>query len=534
MLSTKHGMVWGRILEGKVRENREKIFVEYADEKVSYEAFDQTVNSIANGLTAMEVRKGTPVCLMLPNCLEFLYTIFALIKIGAIAVPLNIFYRGDILSYVLNNSEAEILVIDESLVERVYFVEKGLSFLKKVVIRREGSPKAISEEGGKEFQRISYQELLKYPSNPPGAEINYFDPMVIMYTSGTTGLSKGALLLHKGCYVFAHNHVQSLRINDQDILYTCLPLFHGISFLLTTLSTILTGARMVIGRGFRASSFWEEIRKSRASYFPMVGAMAHILFKQPESELDTSHSVRIVYSIPAPAQIYKEFERRFRVKLIEAYGSTDGQVIVYQPYDHPKVGSCGKVIEGFELKIVDDLDEEVPAGTAGEIIYRSKEPFAIMPGYYKNPLATAEAFRNFWFHSGDFGYLDEEGYLHYVDRKRDSIRRRGENISSYEIEKVINSHEDVLESAAIALPSEIGEDDVKIVIVPKEAKIINPMDIIFFCEERMPYFMIPRYVEFQPDLPKTPNEKVQKYKLREAGITPTTWDREKSGYKLKR
>lgn len=534
MGSAKALMAWGKILEEKAEENKGKIFVEFGGNRVSYEAFDRTVNSVANGLLAQGIRKGDPVCLMLPNGLEFLYTIFALVKIGAIAVPLNIHYRGDILSHVLNNSGADTLLLDEGYVERVRFVEKDLSSLKRMIVCDGESRDPDEGKTVRGCRRIPYSELLEHPPAPPRVEIRHFDPMVIMYTSGTTGLSKGAVLRHRGCAVFARNHVRALRITSDDVLYTCLPLFHGISFLLITLSTILTGARMVIGKGFSASTFWDEIRRSKATYFPMVGAMAHILFKLPPRETDARHSVRIVYSIPAPAKIYAEFEKRFRVKLIEAYGSTDGQVIVYQPYDHPKIGSCGKVVDGFELRIVDDLDEEVPMGAVGEIVYRSGEPFAIMTGYHGNPQATVEAFRNFWFHSGDYGTLDEEGYLHFVDRKRDSIRRRGENISSYEIEKVVNSHEKVLESAAIAVPSDIGEDDVKVIIVPREGETIYPMEILLFCEEKMPYYMLPRYVEFQSGLPKTPNEKVQKYKLREAGITRTTWDRETIGYKPKR
>jgi crotonobetaine/carnitine-CoA ligase len=435
---------------------------------------------------------------------------------------------------VINNSEAELLIIDKELIDKVQFIGKDLSFLKIMIIRQEGLEEFFFEKPEIGFKLMNYRELFQNPTIPPLREINYFDPMVIMYTSGTTGPSKGAVLSHKACYVFAFNHAKYLRITQDDVLYTCLPLFHGISFLLTTLSTILTDAKIVIGKRFSASTFWDEISRCKATYFPMVGAMAHILFKQPPTEQDAHNPVRIVYSIPAPAQIYAEFEKRFNVKLIEAYGSTDGQVIVYQPFHNPKIGACGQLIEGFELKIVDDADEELPIGTVGEIVYRTKEPFSMMQGYYKNPQATMEVFRNFWFHSGDHGYLDEDGYLHFVDRKKDSIRRRGENISSYEIEKVINLHEDVIESAAIAVPSEIGEEDVKIIVVLKEGKNIKPEDLIQFCEVRMPYFMVPRYIEFKAALPKTPNEKVQKYKLRGEGITSNTWDRERAGYKLKR
>ncbi len=532
--SNKNEMVWGTVLEARGREVPNKIFLECDGEEITFGNFNTTVNAVANALLGLGLKKGATVCVILPNCVEFLYCVFGLIKVGAIAVPLNTAYRGDILSHVINNSEAEIIIIDREYIDRINFIEKDLKFLKSIIIRQGNSEQKNIENKRGTHSYLDFRKLLEGRPIMPRVEIDYLDPMIIMYTSGTTGLSKGAVLLHKGCYFSAYNHAKQLRLTDKDVLYTCLPLFHGIALILSTLSAVLVGGKLVLGKSFSASTFWKEIKDCKATYFPMVGAMAHILFKLPPAEEEKRNSVRVVYSVPAPASIYSQFEERFGVKLIEAYGATDGHVIVYQPYDNPKIGACGKVIDGFELKIVNDRDENVAPNTAGEIVYRSHEPYTMCPGYFKNPQATVDIHKNFWFHSGDTGLLDEEGYLHFVDRKRDSLRRRGENISSYEIEKIVNLYEDVLECATIGVPSDLGEDDVKVVIVPREGKKIDPLGIMRFCEIRMPYYMVPRYIEFKSSLPKTPNEKVQKYKLREEGITPNTWDSIRAGYKVKK
>lgn len=523
-----------KVLGKWAKEKKDKVAVECEGDQVTYNQFNDTTNSVANGVLALGVKKGQSVCIMLPNGIEFLFAAFGLMKAGAVIVPLNNAYKGDILTHVLNNCEAEVMVVHPSFIERIELVEKDLAFLKTMIVCQEKNQEPLTEKKRGKFSLLPFNDLYKYPAAPPPVDIRAKDVASVMYTSGTTGLSKGGLQTHRMIYQAAVDHAENCRITENDIIYAYLPFFHGIALGLSVGSAFFTGAKIVIGKGFKLDTFWKDVKACKATYFAMVSAIANFLLMLPDDD-DKNNQVRIVYSIPAPgADVYTQFEERYGLKITEAYGSTDGAVITYSPYDHPKIGSCGKIIEGYELKIVDDDDEEVPRGVMGEIVYRSKNPYTMSLGYYKNPQATMDVHRNFWFHSGDGGYLDEDGYLHFVDRKKDALRRRGENVSSFEIEKVFNAHPDVFESAVVAVPSDVGEDDIKICVILHGGKATKVEELLCFCEDRMPYYMMPRYVEFMSDFPRTPVGKVQKYKLREQGVTSNTWDAKKEGYKPKK
>jgi crotonobetaine/carnitine-CoA ligase len=259
-----------------------------------------------------------------------------------------------------------------------------------------------------------------------------------------------------------------------------------------------------------------------------------ILSKQVPRQDDADNPVRIAIGAACPPDVMKHMEERFRFICLEGFGMTETGMVMHWTVDDRKMGSCGKVLEDlFEAKLVDNDDVEVPIGSIGEIVVRPKVPFVMMSEYYKMPEKTLEAFRNLWFHTGDYARRDEEGYFYFVDRKKDSIRRRGENISSFEVEKIINSHPKVLEAAVFAIPAELGEDEVKASVVLKPDEKLTPEELIHFCNERMAYFAVPRYLEFVSGLPKTPTNRVEKYRLREAGVTENTWDREKAGVKLR-
>ena len=239
-------------------------------------------------------------------------------------------------------------------------------------------------------------------------------------------------------------------------------------------------------------------------------------------------------TVPMPPAIYEGFEKRFNLKVVEGYGLTETGNPTYNPYDAPKIGSCGKPTPNYEVRIVDENDFPVPPGTVGEIVARGRTPWALSLGYYNMPEKTAELVRNHYYHTGDGGYLDEDGYLFFTDRIKDYIRRRGENISSFEVERSVNAHPRVSESAAVAVKSEVSEDEVKVVVVLEKGETLTPAELLDFCQERMPYFAVPRYVEFVDSLPKTPTDRVRKNVLREAGVTENTWDREQAGYQVRR
>jgi crotonobetaine/carnitine-CoA ligase len=523
--------VLGALIEERARTHGDKVFLLFGDRRVTYRELNETVNRVANSLLQTGVQKGDRVCLMLPNCPEFLYTWFALGKIGAIEVPINTAYRGDFLSYIINNSEAKALVIDEQFVDRLKFVQEGLRTVEKVIVlRREGAL-----PGDLIFPVMDFAGLYRGAPTDPGVPVSNKDVLAFIYTSGTTGPSKGVMCQHNYFIVMAEDNLEARDAREDDVFYTCLPLFHANAQALTVAPVLVGGLTLALGERFSASTFWEELRRYGATQFNAIGAMLAILWKQPETPGERQHRVRLCFGAPIPPHVLEHGPRRWGIQyFLEGFGLTESGIIAYAPLDAPRAGSFGKALPYYDVRIVDDDGEEVPPGVVGEIVSRPLRPYTMMLGYYKMPEKTLEAFENLWFHTGDYGKREEDGYLYFIDRKKDALRRRGENISSFEVERIVNGHPQVAESAAVGIPSELGEDDVKICVVLKPGGTLTPEELLRWCEERMPYFMVPRYVEFMESLPKTPTERVEKYKLRQAGVTSATWDREKAGYKLKR
>ncbi len=523
----------GQILEDKGETSGGKAFLQYEEGKeITYREVNETVNRIANGLRKFGVGEGDKVALFLPNSLECVYLWFGVSKAGAIDVPINLANKGHFFSHQINDSEAKAIIIDRELMDRLKFIEKDLPKLEKVFVwSRSSRTKEIPKL---RFDVIDYEELMDSPSEKPEVHIKASGPQTIIYTSGTTGLAKGVMDPHTKICHSALEYIEAIRATGEDVFFTCLPLFHANARILCIYPAMLLGTKVVIYERFSASRFWEQIKKAKATVFNSLGAMANFIYNQPRKEDDADNPVRVCAAFPMPASICEDFQKRYNLKVVEGYGLTEVAIITYNPYDKPKIGSCGKETKSFEVKIVDENDFPVPPGTTGEIVARGRIPWVASLGYWNMPEKTVELMRNHFYHTGDGGYLDEDGYMYFVDRMKDYIRRRGENISSFEIERVLNAHPQVAESAAVSVKSELSEDEVKIVLVLKKGEQVPPEELLAYCEERMPHFAVPRYVEFVESLPKTPNEKIQKSKLREAGITTHTWDREKAGYKVKK
>jgi crotonobetaine/carnitine-CoA ligase len=352
---------------------------------------------------------------------------------------------------------------------------------------------------------------------------------MILYTGGTTGPSKGVVMTNHFYCFYAQMVARSIGYTEHDISYTCMPLFHINAQIGSVVSALYAGARVALYQRFSARSFWNEICSSGATVFLGMGTVGNILMKNSPAPEDSRNNVRLAVIVPPPADL-EGFERRFGLRLIyETFGMTECLIIPPRLYEPRRPGCCGKPVDEYEVRIADNDDDEVRPGETGEILMRPRQPYTMMSGYYKMAEATLDAFRNLWFHTGDLGYIDEEGFLYYVGRKKDAIRRRGENISAHEVENVVNQHPSVLESAAVAVPSELGEDDVKIVVVLRPGASLEPDELIRFCGGRMAYFMVPRYVDLRDSLPKNPSQRIEKYKLRAEGNSSTTWDREKVG-----
>jgi crotonobetaine/carnitine-CoA ligase len=521
------------LIKDRAEVNKDKPYLQFEEEKpLSYREVDEITNRVANGLIDLGVGKGDKVALLLPKSLEMVYSWFGCSKAGVTDVPINLANKGFFISHVINNSESRVLIIDRDLLDRLKLVEDDLPKLETVIIR--SRPGSTAEIPKLKFHVKHYKELLSASSERPQVDLKPGDTQSILYTSGTTGPSKGVMMCHGQIYVEASECVEVEQATADDVYFTSLPVFHANARYLSVLPAMLADGKIVIYERFSASRFWDQIRKSNATIFNTLGAVAMFLYNQPRKPDDGDNPARLCLCAPMPAEIVGDFEDRFKLKTMELYGLTETGAIVYNPSCGIKPGTCGKETKSFEVRILDEEDRPVPPRVLGEIACRGRYPWAMSIGYYNMPDKTAEAYRNFFFHTGDAGFIGEDGYLYFRDRMKDYIRRRGENISSFEVEAVVNAYPKVLESAAVAVKSEVGEDEVKIVIVPKPGEKISPVELLDFCQDRMPHFAVPRYVEFMDSLPKTPNEKVQKAKLREIGITQNTWDRESVGYKVKR
>ncbi len=522
-----------RLLEDRAAQYGDRPFLNFKGERtITYRSFDESANRYANGLRDLGLGKGEKLAVMLPNYPEYLYLLFGAAKIGAVVVPINTAYKGDLLAHIINNSDAQILVVDKPFVGAVNAIASSLRKLKLVMVYTGESLDGF--EMPRPLEWLHLDALDEAENNKPDANVRHIDPVMILYTGGTTGLSKGVVMTNHFYYFYARMVARSIGYTEEDISYTCMPLFHVNAQIGSTVSALYAGAQVALYQRFSASTFWDEIRSSGATIFLGMGAVGNILMKNPPTPVDQENHVRLAVIVPPPTDL-EGFEQRFGLRVIyETFGMTEGLIIPPKLYKPRKPGCCGKPVDEYEVRIVDDDDLPLGPHQTGEIIVRPREPYTMMSEYYKMPEATLEVFRNLWFHTGDHGYFDEDGFLYYVGRKKDAIRRRGENISAYEIENVVNQHPAVLESAAIAVPSELGEDEVKIVVVLRPGTELTHEEVIRFCEPRMAYFMVPRYVEFREALPKNPSQRIEKYKLRADGITPATWDREKAGIELKR
>lgn len=509
----------GTIIAAQARAIPDKPYILFGDRVVTFAQLDANVNRVANGLAGLGVTAGDGVSIMMPNCPEWLFVFFAVQKLGAYAVPVNVALRGEGLRHVIGHSDSSVLVCHPDYVAAVQEVEPLLPALKHVVIDTTEAPAGYVPPAG----WTPLAEIMDASPADSGATVEMGAIACIMYTSGTTGAPKGVVQRYRPLPAAGSGDG---FYRPDDTLYTCLPLFHANALFLTCQRALITGLTVALSRRFSASRFWDEVRQYGATTFNALGAMIPILMKQPERENDRDNAVGMVLSAACPASVWDAFEQRFGVRLFEAYGAVDGGgFAISNPGTSPK-GSIGK--PATPIRVVDEDGNDCAPGDPGELLFKIDDPEARRVEYYKNAEASAAKIRDGWLHTGDLVYRDAEGNVFFADRKTDSMRRRGENISSWEVEREINAHPAVLESAAFGVPSELGEDDVMVIAVLKDGQQLTPEALIAHCEKRMAKFMVPRYVEFRTELPKTGTHRVQKSELKRQGVTASTWDREKT------
>lgn len=543
-------MTIGELVDRAAARDPDKVYLHYGSHRVTYREFREHILRTAGMFRDLGVEHGDRVCVLLPNGLEILYTWMGLARLGAICVPINTAYRQAEAAYIIGNAEAKVLVSHDTLMDVAQEAAQICPSLQSMVVVGEGE----TDSGWQDFWSLLERAA---PLSPEETErVRPEDLSMLVYTSGTTGNPKGVMISHRMYVAAGQGFATWTGSTSEDRFFTCLPFFHANTQYYSTMGSLAVGASLAVADRFSASRFWEQVRESKATVVNFIGMMMPVLLKQPPSTGDQDNSVRVFYGAPALAlDLLAEFEERFGANVIIGFAMTESCYGAVERLGQPRRGGSSGLPRWHpdprfenELRIVGDDGNPVPVGEPGEIVLRSP---AVMPGYWRDPDRTQETLRAGWLHTGDMGKRDEDGYLYFIDRKKDVVRRRGENISSQEVEDVIKRHPAVMDCAIIAVPSELGEEEVKAYVVPRPAPsqpcgegsggeehttALKPEDVVYWCAEHLAYFKVPRYVEIRDDLPRTPTMRVRKDVLRQEreDLTAGCFDREKAGIQLRR
>ncbi|WP_213879384.1 AMP-binding protein [Pseudomonas sp. dw_358] len=480
----------------------------------------------AAGLAALGVKQGDTVVVWLPNGQRCLETWFGINWLGATYVPINLAYRGHILEHVIENAAARLIIAHADLLERLERID--LSSLESVVVVGAGSPGSVAG-----LQVFAETALDGDPGQVPelARPIEPWDLQSIIYTSGTTGPSKGVMSSY--AHLWAMSGTDGFRMVTAQDRYCCnLPLFH-VGGTIPVLGMLSRGGSVAIIGTFSTSEFWNQIRETQSTCVLLLGAMATFMVKLLPSAADREHTLRTAIIVPL-AEDAVAFSQRFGVTVWTLYNMSEISTPLVSAPNPPKSGICGKPRDGARVRLVDENDCEVGPGEVGELLVHADAPWSLNSGYFRDAQATASAWRNGWFHTGDAFRVNEDGDWVFFDRMKDSIRRRGENVSSFEVEVEIAAHPAVNEVAVVGVPSDMSEEEILCVIACVEGMSVDPIDLIDFLKPRMAHFMVPRYIRIVPALPRTPTAKIRKHALRDDGITADTWDREAAGIYIRR
>jgi carnitine-CoA ligase len=507
----------------------------------SFHETNARVNRLAHGLLSLGIKKGDRVILFLPNCLEYVFAWFALMKIGAIEVAIGNNSKGTFLENQLRISQARMIISTPDLIERLIGFESLMATVSQCAVISLGR-ELVQPDPPAAFKRIRsfpFEELYSFNEANPGIRLDPKEPCAVLFTSGTTGPSKGVVMSHSQFYFFAESSAQMTSLKRQDVYMTGFPLFHGNAQFMTVYPALIAGARCVLYERFSASDFFGRARRCGATVANLLGATAAFLCSQPPGSDDKSHCLRRIFAAPISPELVPIFAQRFGInEFVNGFGQTEISLpFITPPGRAIPANSVGVALtEWFDIRLGDsETDEEVAEGEVGELMIRPKQPFVIFSEYLGAPEKTVESWRNLWFHTGDALRRDAEGWYYFVDRVKDALRRRGENISSFEVESVIRAHPAVAECAVIAINADEvgGEDEIKACIVLSTDCTLRLAELIDWCDVRMPDYMVPRYVEILSELPRTPSEKVRKKELRDRGLTGQTWDRVANSVKLR-
>ncbi|MFE0748354.1 AMP-binding protein [Gordonia sp. NPDC058843] len=503
------------LLQRNARESPDEVFVMFEDgsEWTRQDGLEIAYGA-AQAFAAAGVQQGSRVAIFLPNGPDFLRAWWGAAMLGATVVPVNLSYRGSILEHLLGLSAPQLIVAREEFDDQIASSPLGAGTAKL-------RPEAL------EARATTAPELSR--------EIELWDPHLLLLTSGTTGPSKLAEISYRASFVGGAYFTETWGATSADIVLLDLPLFHGAALYQAT-AGLATRVRFAIRSAPNLNEYWEVARDAGATMGFVVSSMVPYLYSRPPRPADTQHSLRALITSPLPADV-AGFQKRFNIpEIVTACGSTEvGGWFLRTPGQPLVSGYCGRVREGFEVRLVDEWDREVSQGEVGEAIVRAEHPWMMMSGYVNNPAAQASANRNGWFHTGDLFRCDEVGNYFFIDRSKDALRRRGENVSSFEVETEVLSFPGVAEAACVGFQEPgLADDEVKVWLVAEEGHTVDLDALFLHCVERMAHFMVPTYLELTDALPKTPSLRVKKYELRNRGNSSRTWSREKAGFKLGR
>jgi carnitine-CoA ligase len=508
----------------------DRVLAIFDDDIVTYAQLPQRAGHVAAGLRDLGVSAGDRVAIMMGNRSEFLYAWFGILKLGAIEVPIHDAARGPGISHILNTTEAGVVIVEDVFLEHVLPWLGDSPSVEHVVVV--GTPSA--DANGQRPLR-DFGDLMASTASVDTVDVDPGQPASILFTGGTTGPPKGVVLPHNHNINLGVSTAAVAGYTEEDVLLSVFPLFHANAKYMTVVAAMVAGARSIINRRFSASRFWDQCRGEGVTAFNGMGEMLRILMKQPEGADDADNPVRVVIGAAAPRDQVLEFESRYGLAILDVYGLTETGPITFNTFDQRRAGSMGVPVSWYEVRVLDENDLEVADGASGEICIRPARPDVMMAGYWNNDSATLKSIRNLWFHTGDHGYRDADGFFFFKARETDSIRRRGENVSAWEVERVLALHEEVLESAVYGVPSPLGGQEVMAAIVLKPGSTLAPEALLDFCTERMAHFAVPRYLRFVDSLPKSHAQRILKQELKaEATDADRVWDRESVGYKVRR
>ena len=519
------------LLRRRAATHPERLFVWCGDDRLTYREADARADRVASGFRHIGVEPGERVAIITPNRIEMLEMFLGLARLGAVQVPLNAYLKGQFLQYQLADSQATALVCDAAGWRAAEPLLGDLPQLR-TVIHLDPPPGGLDAAGRSTVTYGEVTDVDPVELAEPGLD----DLLSIVYTSGTTGLPKGCMLPHGYYARVSLRGVEWQGLTSDDVYMTALPLFHAAARMSVVGASLTAGATAVVEPAFSPSRVLQRARETGATILGGVGAMGVAFLSQPPAPDDREHDLRTIWFVPFTPEQQAETAERFGVALqCELYGQTECFPLTFNPSDGPRNhASDGLPAGDLEVKLIDDDGDEVPAGQPGEIVVRPRVRHSMFAGYWGKPEATLEAFRDLWYHTGDFGRADEQGFIRFVDRKKDTLRRRGENVSSVELEGAILQHPAVAEVAVHAVPSEVSEDEIKACIVLAAGHDPDP-DVLFqHFKTSLPYYAVPRYVEFLESLPRNAVGRVMKHELRAAGLTAATVDLERLGLTISR